>query len=52
LIVGFILTLKGQAFSSILCKIVTTVTFWLVTLVGSVLVGFAAYRGLAIVLGP
>jgi phosphate/sulfate permease len=33
-------------------KIVTTVTFWLVTLVGSVLVGFAAYRGLAIVLGP
>jgi phosphate/sulfate permease len=33
-------------------KIVTTVTFWLVTLVGSVLVGFGAYRGLAVVLGP
>jgi len=32
-------------------KIVTTVTFWVVTLVGSVLVGFGAYRGLAAVLG-
>ncbi|SEV99623.1 inorganic phosphate transporter [Halobacterium jilantaiense] len=33
-------------------KILTTVTFWVVTLVGSVLVGFGAYRGLAAVLGP
>ena len=32
-------------------KIVTTVAFWLVTLAGSVLVGFGAYRGLAAVLG-
>ena len=33
-------------------KILTTVAFWLITLVGSVLVGYAAYQGLAAVLGP